>query len=172
MYTQSLARVGGGVAPVGAAVPRPAPPPFPTPWTAAQTARASHAASARSTARAPPAVRKNGVISASVIDCRANGGGLVGKGCVGQVTSAGHVALRNRSLFDRPERLARHTIEHEEESVLGGLRNSVDRLPLVTHRDELRRGGEVVVPQIVVHDLEMPESLAGARIERDQRSSP
>ena len=45
------------------------------------------------------------------------------------------------------------------------------RRPFVRHRDQLRRRGEVVVPQVVVHDLEVPQALAGAGVERDQASS-
>ena len=41
-------------------------------------------------------------------------------------------------------------------------------LPSCLHGDQLRRRGEVVVPQVVVHDLVVPHALAGARVERDQ----
>src|SRR5262249_1185627 len=36
-----------------------------------------------------------------------------GKGLRGRSEFAGHVGLRDRSLFDRPQRLAGDTIEHE-----------------------------------------------------------
>ena len=47
------------------------------------------------------------------------------------------------------------------ESRLAGLRHDLDRLAVVLNRQELRRRGIVVVPQIVMHDLEMPQPLSG-----------
>ena len=41
-------------------------------------------------------------------------------------------------------------------------------LAVVTHRDQLRRGIVVVVPQIVMNHLEVPEPLPGAGIQREQ----
>ncbi len=82
---------------------------------------------------------------------------------------ARNVALRHRPLFDRPQRLAGHAIEHVEQSELRRLRDDVARLAVVPHGEQLRRGGQVVVPDVVVHGLEVPEALAGARVEREQR---
>ena len=101
----------------------------------------------------------NGFTSSGVIDCRANGGGLVGNRLRRRRELAGHFALRHRPLFDRPQRRAGLPLEHVEESGLARLRDDVDRLAVVLHRQQLRRGGVVVVPQIVMHDLEMPERL-------------
>ena len=36
------------------------------------------------------------------------------------------------------------------------------------HRQQLRRGGIVVIPQIVMHDLEVPNPLSRSRVERQQ----
>ena len=82
---------------------------------------------------------------------------------------AGHVALRHRPLLDRPDRLARHAIEHIQQAELRGLRDDVDRLAVVLHGQQLRTGDEIVVPQIVMQQLVMPEALAGAQVEREQR---
>ena len=41
-------------------------------------------------------------------------------------------------------------------------------LAVVLHRQQLRRGGIVVVPEIVMHDLEVPQALSRARVEREQ----
>ena len=64
--------------------------------------------------------------------------------------------------------MARLAIENEDEAELRRLRDDVDVAPVLTKRQQLRRLREVVVPQIVVHELLMPEPLAGARVERDQ----
>ena len=42
-------------------------------------------------------------------------------------------------------------------------------LPFVFHRQQLRPGDEIVVPQIVMQQLVVPQPLAGAKIEREQR---
>ena len=44
-----------------------------------------------------------------------------------RVPLAGDVAFFNRSLFDRPDRLAGDAIEHIEEALLGGHRDGLDR---------------------------------------------
>ena len=84
---------------------------------------------------------------------------------------AGNVARRDGPLLDRPDRLAGHAIEDVEESGLARLRDDVDELPVVPDGRQLRRGGVVVVPEIVVDHLEMPEALARARVERDERGA-
>ena len=74
-----------------------------------------------------------------------------------------HLALFDRPLFDRPHRLAGHAIEDVEEALLGRLRDRLDRLSV--HRDvrEDRRARNVVVPDRVVDELEVPEPLARSR---------
>ena len=52
---------------------------------------------------------------------------------------------------------------------LGRLRDRVDPLAVAFDGHEVRRRGEIAIPQIVVDGLEMPESLARPRIEREQR---
>ena len=39
----------------------------------------------------------------------------------------------------------------------------------MAHREQLRRGRQVIVPQVVVYSLEVPEPLAGACVECEQR---
>ena len=77
-------------------------------------------------------------------------------------------ALRHRALLDRPDRLAGRAIEHVQIPGLAGLCDDVDAAAVVTHRRQLRRGVVVHVPDVVMHGLEVPEALAGARVERDQ----
>ena len=80
---------------------------------------------------------------------------------------AGHVGLRHRTLFNRPERLAGHAIEDVEEAGLARVSDRVDVAAVLTHRDELRRRHVVEIPQVVMDRLEVPESLARPRVERD-----
>src|SRR5439155_17323167 len=75
----------------------------------------------------------------------------------------------DRALLDRPERLAGYAVEHIEEAELGGLRDDVELLAVVPHGEQLRRGRQIVIPEIVVDDLEMPEALAGAEVEGEKR---
>src|SRR5205814_9187968 len=81
---------------------------------------------------------------------------------------ARHVALRNGPLFDGPQGLSAHAIEYIEKALLGGLRDGVDLLSFVANRDELRCGDRIIVPKIVMHELEMPEPLSGSCVESEQ----
>ncbi len=76
--------------------------------------------------------------------------------------------MRHRPFFDGPERLAGYTIEHIEKSKLRRLCNDIDHLPVVLHSEKLRRSRRVIIPEIVMHQLVMPQTLARARIERQQ----
>ena len=78
------------------------------------------------------------------------------------------VALRDGTLLDRPERRPRHAVEHVQHARLAGLGHDVHHPAVVADREQLRRGHEVVVPQIVMHELLVPQALAGARIEGQQ----
>jgi hypothetical protein len=77
------------------------------------------------------------------------------------------VGLWHRLLVDGPDRLAGLAIEHEQEAVLRRLRDGRDLLAVRTDREELGRVRQIVVPQIVVHGLEVPEAFSGPGIERD-----
>src|SRR6267142_2266183 len=80
-------------------------------------------------------------------------------------TFAGHVAWRCRALFDLPDRLSRHAIEHIRVALLGELHQRFDRLAFDRHVHEGRSGGEIVVPDVVVRDLVVPDTPAGFEIE-------
>ena len=84
-----------------------------------------------------------------------------------RVPLAGHVALLDRPLFDRPDRLSGHAIEDEEERLLGRLRQRLDRLAVDGDVREDRRARDVVVPDPVVHRLIVPLPLTGLQIDRD-----
>src|SRR4030095_6334431 len=81
---------------------------------------------------------------------------------------AGRVGLRNGPLLDGPQRGAGRAIEHEDESVLRGLRHDVYVSAVVPNSEKLRRSRKIVVPEIVMNDLIVPESFARPRIERNQ----
>src|SRR5206468_3317109 len=73
------------------------------------------------------------------------------------------------ALFNGKKRLARLAVEQEYESALGNLCDRVDARGMPRHRDEIGRGREIAVPEVVVHGLEMPQPLPGRRIECDER---
>ncbi len=95
--------------------------------------------------------------SSSVKPWRSNAGGLVGNGCVGDVTLARHVGLADRPLLDRPDRLAVRAIEDEDERLLRDLGDGLDRLAVDGDVDQDRRGREVVVPDVVMDQLVVPD---------------
>ena len=79
---------------------------------------------------------------------------------------AGHRRRRDRPLFDRPHRLAGHAIEHVGERLLRDLDDGLDPAAVDGDVGEDRRRGIVVVEQIVMHRLEVPDALAGASASR------
>ena len=93
------------------------------------------------------------------------GGGQSGERLGRPGLLAGHVALPYRSFFDRPQRLAGDAIKHKKETRFGCHRHDVDHLPVMTHRQELRFGAQVEIPEIVVNDLVMPKPFPCARIQ-------
>ncbi len=80
-----------------------------------------------------------------------------------------HLRLRHRPFLDRPDRLAGDAVEHVEPSGLVRGDDHVAVAAVVTDGGQLRRRAPIEVPEIVVHELEVPEPLAGARVERDDR---
>ena len=79
----------------------------------------------------------------------------------------GHVRLRHGALFNRPDRFAGLAVQRVEERLLGGLEDTLD-LPAV-HRDvhQHRCRRRVVVPDVMMHHLKMPPSLARLHIQRN-----
>ena len=80
---------------------------------------------------------------------------------------AGHVALRHGALHDGPDGRARDAVEYVDPRRLRGHGHDVAWLSLPGNGGQHRRGGKIVVPQPVMHDLVMPHSAARARVERD-----
>src|SRR2546423_11886829 len=73
------------------------------------------------------------------------------------------------ALFDRKERTARLTIEKENKATLRNLRDRVDAPAAARDGDEIGRGREVAIPDIVMHRLKVPETLPGLGVQREQR---
>ena len=80
---------------------------------------------------------------------------------------AGRGGLRHRALLDAEDRLAGDAIEDEQQPHLRDLRDRRDRLAVLHDVDQRRRGAQIVVPDVVVHELPVPLQLAGRRVERD-----
>ena len=59
--------------------------------------------------------------------------------------------------------------ENEDKAALGDLRHRVDTLSVVTEGDEIRRRGQIAIPEVVVYRLKVPESSTRARIEGEER---
>jgi hypothetical protein len=60
-------------------------------------------------------------------------------------------------------------VEHEEVAHLGRLDHDGERAAVARELGERRLGRDVVVPEIVVHDLEVPDDGPGAPAQRDHR---
>ena len=103
--------------------------------------------------------------SASRTCCGTRLGGSVGNGCVARRSFTVDVARRDLAFLDRKERLARQPIEQEE---MARLRPDGDGGPVLP-RKEQRRRRDVVVPEVVVHGLEVPHDLAGGGAQDDDR---
>jgi len=82
---------------------------------------------------------------------------------------AGHQGLGHRALLDGPDRAAGHPVEHIDESLLGDLGDRLDALPVHGDVDEVRRRGEVVVPEGVADNLEVPDAPARRGVQADER---
>src|SRR5207244_7252910 len=59
-------------------------------------------------------------------------------------------------------------IEQEHVARLGELRDRVDHSAVTTARCQVRRWRQVPIPDVVADELEMPNALAGPRLERDE----
>ena len=79
------------------------------------------------------------------------------------------IGLGNRRLGDRPHRLAIGAVEHVGKSNLAHLDHGFDRpsIDVDIEQDGMRR--HVVVPDVMVDELLVPDHLAGLDIQADQR---
>src|SRR5579863_82446 len=81
---------------------------------------------------------------------------------------AGNGACRRLPLLDGEERFAGETIEDEGEPLLGYLSHSRDGLPIPMKRHQIRLSRQVIVPDIMMNDLVVPDELSGCRVEGNQ----
>ena len=95
-------------------------------------------------------------------------GRLGGEGLRRRIPLSRQRALLDRTLFDRPHRLAGLAIEHKHPTLLGRLRNRRDPLAVDRDVDQHRRAGDVVIPDRMVHELVVPDALAGLQIDGDE----
>ena len=84
------------------------------------------------------------------------------------VPLAGHVADFDGPLWDGPNGFSGHAIENVEEALLAGLRHGLHWLTIHCDVCKNGRGGDVHVPQRVVHQLEVPLAFAGFQIDADE----
>jgi len=82
---------------------------------------------------------------------------------------AGHGTLRHRALLDGKERDACLAMQDVEMSHLGAHDHRGNRLPVARDIHEDRLSRNVVVPEVAMHDLEIPDDLTRRRSERDDR---
>ena len=92
----------------------------------------------------------------------------MGKRLRGPRLFAAEIGSGHGFFFDGPERRAGHAVEDEELAVLRALRDGVDFFSAVGYGEEQRRARQILVEQIVVDHLEMPEPLASGGVERDE----
>ena len=106
--------------------------------------------------------------SFSVTPWSSKGAGLVGNGWVGQVFSSGVSdcgTARSSIGHTGSPGLA---VEDVGEALLGDRGHGGDLAPADRDVDEVRRVGVVVVPDVVVDHLEVPDALARLHVERDE----
>ena len=78
------------------------------------------------------------------------------------------VGHRHRHFANRKERFAGLTVEGKYMPRLRDLRDGVDPCSTLRHRQQIRRCGQIAIPQVVMDELLMPHALPRLRIERDK----
>ncbi len=80
----------------------------------------------------------------------------------------GYIGLGHRALLDGKQRLAVIAPEYEHRAHLGNLRHRLDDLTLPANLDQGRLGRQVVVKNIVMNQLLMPDRFAVGTIQYHQ----
>ncbi len=81
---------------------------------------------------------------------------------------AGHGRRGNGTLFDWPDRFPGHAIEDVKETGLARLHHRLDSFAVDGDLAQRRRTNRVVLPEIVVNHLEVPDPFSGLRVERNE----
>src|SRR5690606_39675464 len=71
------------------------------------------------------------------------------------------LGLGNRTFFDRPNRLTGFTVEHVGEGLFGYLCQNRNGTTILLYVQQYRSGGSVIVPDVLVDQLEVPLALTG-----------
>jgi hypothetical protein len=82
------------------------------------------------------------------------------------VTAA--AGTRYGPLFHAKHRRPGHSVENEQQAHLRNLRHGRNGLAVAGHVNQRRVRAEVIVPDVVMHKLLVPQALAGRDIQRDQ----
>src|ERR1700743_2005303 len=85
---------------------------------------------------------------------------------------AGNGVLRYRPFLDRKQRRAGLAVEGEKKAGLRGLDHRIDGFSVVPEGGQRGLRADVVVPQVVMHQLLTPFELAGFAVERDAGIGP
>ena len=88
------------------------------------------------------------------------GGVFTGKGLGGGQHFALNPVLRHRAFLDRQEGFAGISIEDKHQSGLGDLDDDIMGLAVAPDCHKARLGGKVIIPDIMMDGLEMPDDLA------------
>ena len=78
------------------------------------------------------------------------------------------VRRRHRPLLDWPHRLSRDSVEGEHKTLLGDLGHRLDRSSVNRDVEKVGRRRQVVVPQAMVDELVVPDTLAGLDVETEE----
>src|SRR5262249_46706539 len=105
-----------------------------------------------------------GIVNGKSLRNYGNAGWLRGPGLF-----AGNVGFGNGFFFDGNERSASQTIENEDAPHFCG---DGDGGRFVFPSEERWLRGDVVVPNVVMNDLEAPDEFSGGGFERDDRVGP
>ncbi|MNP06011.1 hypothetical protein D3C76_979780 [compost metagenome] len=81
------------------------------------------------------------------------------------------IALRYRTLFDRPDVFARQTVNYKQKALLGGLNQRRDLLTVYGDIHQRRRRVDIVIPHVVVHPLTRPDDFTGVDVQRGGRGA-
>ena len=73
------------------------------------------------------------------------------------------------AVFNREQRLAGFALEDEYVTRLGELYRGIDQIPVALHGDETGRDRQVAIPDVMLDNLKMPDTLARLRLQRNQR---